>query len=61
MTHKEYIKLLLDIREAKTESSEKLERLSKIYEIKPVSLLRQKSFWKAGWMFHRCMSCCPLS
>lgn len=39
MTHKEYIKLLLDIREAKTESSEKLERLSKIYEIKPVSLL----------------------
>lgn len=52
MTHKEYIKLITDIRDGKQADNEKVEQLDKIYEIKPVSLLwnavKAESLLKSG-------------
>ena len=39
MTHKEYIKILLDIKNDEIGYEEKIEQLNRMYEIKPVSLL----------------------
>lgn len=39
MTHEEYRSLLINIKEGKLDSREKMEQLNKIYQIKPVSLL----------------------